>query len=221
MNGRLPRCLLFDLDGTLLDSFPGIAYSVKAAFHAAGLPERNFDLDKLIGPPIRTILSRAVETEDPSLLDALEQHFRASYDSEGWLKTICYEGVHEVLQTMKQKGHLLFVVSNKPRHISVRILEAEGIAPFFEKIYTRDSKQPPYISKEDMLHQLLVEHRLDPQDCAMIGDTMEDASASTMNKIGFIFMEHGYGALPLEHPVMLRLGRFSEFLPYLAVESIE
>jgi phosphoglycolate phosphatase len=221
LSHRLPRCLLFDLDGTVLDSLPGIAFSVNAAFLAAGLAERTLDLRKLIGPPIRTILSRAAETEDPSLLDALEQHFRASYDSEGWLKTVCFEGVQEVLQTMKQKGHRLFVVSNKPRHISVRILEAEGIAPFFEKIYTRDSRQPPYISKEDMLHRLLVEHQLDPQDCVMIGDTMEDASASAMNKIGFVFMEHGYGTLPLEHPVVLKLGRFSEFLPYLAVESIE
>jgi phosphoglycolate phosphatase len=218
---RLPRCLLFDLDGTLLDSLPGIAYSVTAAFRAAGLPEYTFELRKLIGPPIRTILSGAAATDDPVVLDELERHFRASYDNEGWRRTLCFADVHEVLQTMKQKGHRLFVVSNKPRHISVRILEAEGIASFFEKIYTRDSKQPLYPSKEDMLHTLLAEHQLAPQDCAMVGDTMEDVSASTMNKIGCIFMEHGYGKLSHEHPVMLRLEKFSEFLPYLAMESVE
>jgi phosphoglycolate phosphatase len=218
---RLPRCLLFDLDGTLLDSLPGIAYSVMAAFRGTGLPEPNVDLRHLIGPQIRIILSRAAETDDPALLDELERHFRASYDSEGWQKTVCFAGAHETLQTMKRKGHRLFVVSNKPRHISIRILEAEGITPLFEKIYTRDSRQPPYASKEDLLHELLTEQMLSPQDCAMVGDTIEDVNASAMNKIGCIFMEHGYGKLSHEHPVMLRLGKFSEFLPYLAMESVE
>ena len=55
----------------------------------------------------------------------------------------------------------------------------------------------------------------------MVGDTMEDASASAMNEIGFVFMEHGYGTLPLSYPAMLKLGSFSEFLPYVATENIE
>jgi phosphoglycolate phosphatase len=216
----LPRCVLFDMDGTLLDSLPGIAYSVQAAFDAVGLSERAYDLRQLIGPPIRTILSRAAETHDPALLDTLERHFRASYDSEGWRQSVCFPDALEVLQAMKKSGHRLFIVTNKPRHSSTMAIEAEGIAPFFERIYTRDSIDPPYATKADMLHALLTDQRLSPQECVMVGDTMEDAGAAAMHKINFIFMEHGYGEMTSAHPVMLRLGKFSEFLPYLAMENV-
>jgi phosphoglycolate phosphatase len=218
---KLPRCLLFDLDGTLLDSLPGIAYSVQAAFDAAGLPERAYDLRQLIGPPIRTILSRAAETDDPALLDTLEQHFRASYDNEGWRQSVCFPDALEVLQAMKKSGHRLFIVTNKPRHSSTMAIEAEGIASLFERIYTRDSIDPPYATKADMLHALLTDQHLSPQECVMVGDTMEDASAAAMHRINFIFMEHGYGEISSVHPVMLKLGKFSEFLPYLAMENVQ
>jgi phosphoglycolate phosphatase len=217
---RLPQCILFDLDGTLLDSIPGIEYSVRAAFAAADLDEYAFDLRQWIGPPIRTILSNVARTEDPVLLDALERAFRASYDAEGWRKTPCFPGVLEVLAAMKAAGHRLFIVSNKPRQVSCRILEMQGIATHFERIYTRDSIEPPYASKAGMLQALLADHRLGGQDCVMVGDTMEDASAAALHKIGFIFMEHGYGELTLEQPVLLRLGKFSEFMPYVAMENV-
>jgi phosphoglycolate phosphatase len=218
---KLPQCVLFDLDGTLLDSIPGIAYSVKAAFRAAGLPERSFDLRQYIGPPIRTILSRAAVTSDPVLLDELERHFRASYDTDGWQQTVCFPGTLELLETMKASGHRLFVISNKPRHIAARILEALGIASHFEQMYTRDSVEPPYASKGDVLEALLTDHQLAAADCVMVGDTMEDAGAAALHKISFIFMEHGYGELSLAQPVLLKLGSFSEFMPFLAVENVQ
>lgn len=219
MSVRLPRCLVFDMDGTLLDSLPGIAYSVKAAFDAAGLRGRIGDLRELIGPPIRVILSRAAETDDPALLDTLERHFRASYDNEGWRQSAFFPAALGVLQAMKKNGYRLFVVTNKPRHISTMAIEAEGATFLFESIYTRDSKEPPYVSKADMLHALLTDQHLSPQDCVMVGDTMEDAGAAAMHRINFIFMAHGYGELSSAHPVMLKLESFSEFMPYLAVEN--
>jgi phosphoglycolate phosphatase len=218
---KLPQCVLFDLDGTLLDSIPGIAYSVKAAFRAAGLPERAVDLRQYIGPPIRTILARAAATSDPVLLDELERHFRASYDTDGWQQTVCFPGTLELLEAVKASGHRLFVISNKPRHIAARILEALGIASHFEQMYTRDSVEPPYASKGDMLEALLADHQLAAADCVMVGDTMEDAGAAALHKISFIFMEHGYGELSLAQPVLLKLGSFSEFMPFLAVENVQ
>lgn len=217
---RLPQCILFDQDGTLLDSIPGIEFSVRAAFAAAGLDDSGLNLRLWIGPPIRTILSGVARTEDPVLLDTLEGAFRASYDSEGWRKTPCFPGVREVLAAMKGAGHRLFVVSNKPRQVSLKILEMQGIAAFFEGIYTRDSTEPPYGSKAAMLQAILSDHCLKAADCAMVGDTMEDASAAALHKIGFIFMEHGYGALDQALPVLLRLGNFSEFMPYVAMENV-
>lgn len=215
MSFRLPENLLFDLDGTLLDSLPGIAFSVDAAIAAEGLAPRRRDLRELIGPPIRGIMSRALGTEDEALLDRLEKHFRASYDTEGWQKTPCFPGAQDVLRQMRRVGHRLFVVSNKPRHIAVRILESEGVLELFEQIVTKDSRLPVYVSKPEMIAELLRSQQFNASAAMMIGDTMEDASAASKHNMSFAYLEHGYGEVSAEHPVKLRLKCFADFVPYL------
>src|ERR1700678_2006320 len=109
---RLPNCILFDLDGTLLDSLPAIAYSVRRAFDSCNLPLLDTDLRMLIGPPVRTILARLAGEISGHDLDRLEQAFRASYDGDGWRMTHCYPGARELLEAMREQGMRLFIVSN-------------------------------------------------------------------------------------------------------------
>jgi phosphoglycolate phosphatase len=217
-----PGCILFDLDGTLLDSLPGIEFSVHAAFAACHLPIPNVSVGALIGPPIRTILSRAGNIVDADMLDRLEQAFRVSYDSEGWSQTVCFPEASHVLRIMRQQGRRLFVVSNKPRHISLRILEAEEVLVFFEAVITRDSRSPAYSGKEEMIKVLLAEYRLASRDCLLAGDTMEDAQAAATAGISFAYMTHGYGSLTETSrvPVACTLDRLSEFLPLMAKEIV-
>ena len=220
MKFRLPKCLLFDLDGTILDSLPGIVLAVHEACRSVGLPEPKVDLRLLLGPPIKTILSKAAGTDDPFLLDRLERSFRASYDSEGWQKTSCFDGASETLAALHAQRHRLFIVSNKPRHISVRILEHEGLLPLFERIYTRDSRIPPWVSKEEILLGFLTENRLRSSDCLMVGDTMEDAEAAAATGMDFIFMNHGYGQLRNTHSCYFVLDNFSQFLASITKEPV-
>jgi phosphoglycolate phosphatase len=221
MNAPLPSCILFDLDGTVLDSLPGIAFSVQEACRMVGLPEPKIDLRSLLGPPIRTILSRAVAADDPALMDRLEQAFRTSYDSKGWRKTSCFHGAQAALGMMKGGGHRLFVVSNKPRHISLKILEREGLLPLFEQIYTRDSRTPA-CTKQEMLRQFLSEYGVSSPDCLMVGDTMEDATAAAAAGIGFAYMTHGYGELAQSPslPIAYKLDNFSQFLQLMTQEPV-
>lgn len=221
MNGPLPSCILFDLDGTILDSLPGIAFSVQAACRMVGLPEPKVNLRSLLGPPIRTILSQAVSTDNPALTDELEQAFRASYDTEGWRKTSCFDGAQAALEIMQASGHRLFVVSNKPRHVSLQILEREGLMPFFERIYTRDSRTPAR-TKIEMLHEFLSQFGVSPADCLMVGDTLEDATAAAAAGIGFVYMTHGYGELAHTPsiPIAYTLDGFSQFLQLMTQEPV-
>ena len=221
MNGPLPSYLLFDLDGTLLDSLPGIAFSVREACRKVGFPEPKINLRSLLGPPIRIILSQAVGTDDPALVNQLEQAFRTSYDTEGWRKTSCFDGVPDTLVMMKAGGHRLFVVSNKPRHISLKILEREGLLPLFERIYTRDSRTPA-CTKQEMLHGFLSEYGVSASDCLMVGDTMEDAAAAAAVGIGFVYMTHGYGELAQSPslPIAYKLDRFPQFLQLMTQEPV-
>jgi phosphoglycolate phosphatase len=225
MSLRLPGCVLFDLDGTLLDSLPGIEYSARSAFAQCGLPIGEVDLRTLIGPPIRTILARmALDGSTGGLneeqLDRIVQVFRTIYDSEGWKMTPHYAGALEALRAMRDEGRRLFVVSNKPRHISLRIMEAEGTLGLFDDVVTRDSREPAYQDKQEMLHSLMQRHGLQAQECLMVGDTMEDAAAALQTGMQFCLMTHGYGDVPLtsEIPVAFRFDHFSELIPALRQE---
>ncbi len=211
--------LLFDLDGTLLDSLPGIDFSMKQACQSVGIPEIKANLRSLLGPPIRTILSKAVPTEDRALLDRLEAAFRISYDTEGWQKTTCFEGALEALQEFREDGRRLFVISNKPRPIALRILEHEGMLALFKAIYTPDSRVPPFGSKEEIIKGFLTEQGVSPSECLMVGDTMEDVAAAAANEMPVVFMEHGYGEAEPAVPNEMRFLGFHDFRICLTMES--
>jgi phosphoglycolate phosphatase len=222
VTARLPTCLLFDQDGTIFDSLPGVEFSVRCAFEACHLPLRRLDLRRMIGPPIRTILAQAGEVEQGTVLDALERAFRTSYDGEGWQKTVCFPEAVPVLKTLRARGHRLFVVSNKPRHISLRILEKVNLLELFEEIVTADSRVPAYRGKEEMLETLMARHGLTSHDCLFAGDTMEDAKAAATAGMGFAYMTHGYGDVESTPsvPVALQLKCFSDFLPLVLEEPV-
>lgn len=219
MNFQIPQFVLFDLDGTLVDSLPGIAYSMNQACRALNIAPPSADLRSLLGPPIKAIFSKLLATDDVSLLDRLEAAFRSSYDSEGWRKTSCYDNARETLEALKAGGHHLFVVSNKPFHIATRVLQSEGILPLFEKIYTRDSRQPHYVSKTEMIEDFLSDHAVFPSQCMMVGDTMDDITAAAETQVAAAFMQHGYGEVPSDFPETFRLRNFSDFLVWLVVED--
>lgn len=221
MNGRRPASILFDLDGTLVDSAPGVEFSIREAFGTCKLPLAKANLRELIGPPIRTILSQAGNVNEESSLDRLERAFRASYDGEGWRKTLCFPGADLVVRRMHELEHRLFVVSNKPRQVSLQILETAGILEYFEAIVTRDSRSPHYRGKQEMIGALMAQRSIGCE-CLMVGDTMEDAKAAASAGIKFIWMTHGYGSVSQlsSIPVAHALDSFSQFLPLITKESL-
>jgi phosphoglycolate phosphatase len=215
-----PTAVIFDLDGTLIDSLPGIEYSAKAAFAACGMLYPDVDLRSLIGPPIRTILSQVAKTSAPDVLIALENAFRASYDSDGWKESYVYPGTEAILSAMHDSGIRLFVLTNKPAQISNRILEIRGIRHLFEWVVTRDSRTPPYADKREMLGVILGSCALKTFDYLFIGDTEEDAMAAAAHDIRFGYVSHGYGTISDENavPVHIRLPNFHQLAQAIGVE---
>jgi phosphoglycolate phosphatase len=125
------------------------------------------------------------------------------------------------LRKLKEGGRRLFVVSNKPRHVSIRILEREETLDLFDEVVTRDSRVPPYEGKREMVSKLLQKWELAPGECLLVGDTMEDAEAASDSLVQFCLMTHGYGDVPVgtSLPVAFRFNHFSELVPKAAQEK--
>jgi len=222
MSMRPNNSIIFDLDGTLIDSLPGIEFSVREAFATLNLPIRIDDLRDLIGPPIRNILATVGDLSDEPTLSALENAFRASYDSAGWRKTVCFPGVETALREMRARDWRLIIVTNKPETIALRILEHLRILHYFESVLTRDSHTGEFFSKDAMVRSLMETYCIEPENCILAGDTMEDAKAAAKSRIEFTYMTYGYGCLddPTHLPVAHRVGSFEELLPLLTKELV-
>lgn len=127
-----------------------------------------------------------------------------------------------MLRLMYHAGCRLFIVSNKPRHICLRILETEGVLHCFETIVTRDSRSPYYCGKEEMIEGLLVKSAIGREHSVMVGDTTDDAQAAAAVGIEFVWMTHGYGsAIEMSSfPTAHSFDNFSQFSRLLAKEPV-
>jgi phosphoglycolate phosphatase len=188
------RNVIFDLDGTLVDSLPGIQWSVEAAMTACGMPAACPDLKPLIGPPIRVILATVTGLREPATLDRLELAFRASYDSAGWRKTTCQPGTLPMIEHLHSAGHELSVVTNKPGKASRMILRELAIDGFFREIVSRDSRTPPFPSKAEMLTEVIRSQGMERAGSIMVGDTLEDCRAAFEAGLACAVVPHGYGS---------------------------
>jgi phosphoglycolate phosphatase len=177
-----------------VDSVPGIQWSVDEALAACGMPAGRRDLKPLIGPPIRDILAAVGGVSDPAALDRLEAAFRASYDSAGWRKTTLQPGARRAIESLRNAGCDLWVVTNKPELASRLILAELSVANLFRDVASRDSRTPPFATKEQTLVNLLERRKLKRLETIMIGDTLEDCQAAVTAGIDCALVPHGYGS---------------------------
>jgi len=185
--------IIFDLDGTLVDSLAGIEYSIDSALKERGYAQRTSDLRPLIGPPIRRILSQVSGEENPQELDCLEAVFRSSYDAEGWKKTVLMRGAEQAIREAACCGRRMFLFTNKPQGATSQIVGWLGIANYFSRVICRDSGVPPYSSKADMLRLLISRDGVAAATSIVVGDTMEDFKAASEVGMAAAILTTGYG----------------------------
>jgi phosphoglycolate phosphatase len=129
------RLVLFDLDGTLVDSSPGIWASVRAAAGALGLPEPTpIQLRAMVGPPLQdgfAVVLGVPLAEVPRAVAA----YRAHYSAGALLEVTVHDGVPALLEELLARGAVLAVATSKPEIFAVRVLEHTGLLPAFAGVH--------------------------------------------------------------------------------------
>ena len=123
--------ILFDLDGTLTDSGPGIMKAGQYALRAFGIERDWRELSFFVGPPLSETFAHFVSAEN---VDAAVAKFREYYQQDGWLDNAPYPGIPALLAHLKSEGKRLFVATSKLDIMAERILEHFGLAPYFDAI---------------------------------------------------------------------------------------
>lgn len=185
--------VVFDLDGTLVDSAPGIerclteALAEVAPGRPSGWPEG------LIGPPVRDMVAQLLPDADAATLDCAVASFRRCYDGGGWSETIPYPGAGVMLRTLREAGCRLFIVTNKPAVPTASILADLGWDVLFDRVVCRDSVFPPFADKPAAFSDLIESESLEGAETLFVGDTGDDAAAARASDVPFVFAAYGYG----------------------------
>jgi phosphoglycolate phosphatase len=183
--------LIFDLDGTLTDSKPGIVGCLREVLDARKMSGYG-SLDRFIGPPVEEWAAELLPGGSAEDHAALAREYRACYDRVGWSNNSVYPGVAELLAQLHRDGFPLYVCTSKHEHFAVRILERFGIAQYFNAIYG-DRIDYASHSKSDLLARVLREHAIDPARVWMVGDRSFDIDAAHANGIRCLAAAWGYG----------------------------
>jgi len=190
--------LILDLDGTLIDSRPGILESFGTAV-AKVFPGMELDLSTVVlGPPLRRMFQTSFPAANGEEIEELLRVFRGHYDREGSLRTRVYDGAWEVLACCQRRGIVLDIATNKPLHISTSILAHLKLDHYFRSVLALDSIQPPFASKAEIIRHLLKVHDLKAGEVLYVGDSAEDVLASAVCGIRFVWAAYGYGRLTNE-----------------------
>ena len=192
--------VLFDLDGTLTDSAPGIWAGFRHALASVGAPEPTEDfLSRVIGPPLLDSF-RSIGLDEAATAAAHAAYIQR-YDERGWAENTVYDGIDDVLSGLTARGVTLAVATSKNEKFAQRILDHFELARHFEFV-AGASDDGTRRAKADVIARALTEIGRSPASAAggvvMVGDREHDVAGAAHWGIPTVTVGWGYGA-PNEH----------------------
>jgi phosphoglycolate phosphatase len=186
--------VLFDLDGTLIDSAPSILETLAAILHAKGIEPCSSLDSRIIGPPLREVLQQLLGDDDSLLIQELSEDFIKRYDTHSYKRSVPYDGVEAMLGDLKSMNCKLYVVTNKRIAPTRRIIEHLGWSCHFQdRLYSADAFEPRLANKAHTIDRVLREHKIPKQEAIYIGDRSEDQEAAEACTLDFMPVNWGYG----------------------------
>lgn len=185
--------IVFDLDGTLVDSRLDLAESTNEMLSTYGAPALPVDdVARMVGEGARKLVERALATAGlaPDAAEALGRFF-AIYDRRLLIHTRPYEGIREIVEVASREARLA-VLTNKPEAPTRRLLDAFELSPFFASVIGGDSR---FARKPDPagLLALMEEAGVGPEDTLLVGDSMIDIQTARRARVPMCVALYGFG----------------------------
>lgn len=189
--------IIFDLDGTLIDSSSSILAGFELILQMEGLEPLIPLKSSVIGPPLIQTLRILSGIEDKKKLLQMAEQFKEYYDLEACLLAQPYHDVNDGLKKLVQANFELHIATNK-RYVPTRnILKHLAWDNLFASIYTVDKNEMPFKSKSEMISRQVKDFSLSVDRAVYIGDRGEDMEAAQNNQINFVGVSWGYGEFPV------------------------
>ena len=183
--------ILFDVDGTLIDSAPGILNTLEEVFHSMGVTIARDDLMRYIGPPLRkTFAEHFSELEK---VEEAAERYRMSYAVKGSHECDAYPGVPEMLRRLKDADLMLCTATCKPIEVVTPILREKGLADYFDFIGGA-SMDVSRDTKTDVIRYVLSQPMLQGKRVLMVGDRNDDMQGAANCGLDVAAVLYGYGS---------------------------
>ena len=187
--------VLFDLDGTLVDSGIGVTNSVAYALEKFGItPPPRQDLFKFIGPPLTQSFREFCGFDGEKTTLAIK-YYREYYSQKGILECIMYDGVLELMESLKQKGYKLALATSKPEIYATRVIENKGILPYIDYVGAATADEKTRATKEAVIEYVLdLCEEKDRSKILMVGDRHFDINGAKAYGLDSVGVTFGYGS---------------------------
>lgn len=185
--------LLFDLDGTLTDPYQGITRCISHALSALGRPAPpRVKLKWCIGPPLKNSFAKLLATDDDKLAEDALRLYRERFGSVGLFENEVYEGIPDALRALKEKGHMLYVATSKPRIYAEQIIEHFDLQRYFKTVHGSEL-DGTRSNKTHLISHVLQSEGIISSETRMIGDRKYDIVGAKANGVCGVGVLWGYG----------------------------
>ena len=184
--------IVFDLDGTLIDSAPGVITCLMSTIEEAELEADKGRLNRdLIGPPLETMLKTLCPTESAEKIAAAVETFRRIYDAAPTVGCSVFPQALQLLSDLRAQNKCLFLATNKPLKPALTLIDRLDLGRF-EAVFTPDMTKGRRLTKAEMLQSLISEFDLDRAQTVMVWDALSDIRAAHTAGIKGIAVLWGY-----------------------------
>lgn len=184
--------IILDLDGTVVDSMPGILASSNAALRAMGHRHDSLDVRGMIGPPLEETMAEMLGRFGDDRVAEAVLAYRDHYGSTGFLETSVYSGLAEALHQLVELKATLYIATSKRTVFAEKILEHLGLISLFAGVYGSEPGGA-VDKKSDLVAHVLRRHGLAAERCLMVGDRRYDVEGGRSNGVSTVGVLWGYG----------------------------